>query len=131
MNLTPLQLKAYENGATCFFFPLRKNIAESFQYCGLVAKDDITYRACFWSDDLENSLLIDTPFQIGDEFISLNDEAVSFKKCINARCSKVKNIKLGELDKAGGIDIREQLKESNNGKKVKDSDYVFKFEFLR
>lgn len=131
MNLTPLQLKAYENGATYFFFPLKDDIPEGFQYCGLVAKDDIVYRASFWSDDFEDSLLIDIPFQIGDESISLNDGAIIFSKCVNIRCSKVKNIKLGELDKSGGIDIREQLKESNNGKKVKDSDYVFKFEFLR
>lgn len=146
IELTTIQIKAYNNGATMFLFPIDK------------INNDWLNKAdneCF-----EYFIAKQSPIQKGDKDIGIDNTIFMFQECIDVKVARVKDLQLSHCqilldlrvplgsrelvfvnNRANGESFRtinqfkvwynQQMKEQNIKRTYEDNDYVFLIEFKR
>lgn len=157
IELTQSQIKAFENGAIMFLFPVL--IGKEYVFAN--EEKDCTFRF----DNIKEikSICLEFPIQKGDKDIFVQEEFVmtrvpvyknslgaknlnpaiwnnacemtkeqsrySFSECINVKVIRVQDIKTDELEKMDNIHITSLFQEMGINRTYKDNDYVFLVQF--
>lgn len=155
IELTPTQIKAYENGATMFLFGVieelnnivKTNDKEKLLSCFVIEKGDkdIFIQEEFYIDNTglvnyRDDFNFNANLTYHKSRMTKEQSRYSFSECIDVKVVRVKDIELEDWLKIGVNCPAEtecmrcynqQLKEQNINRTYEDNDYVFLVEFKK
>jgi len=138
IEVTQAQIKAYENGATMFIFPIDTEIPSGYIPQGMSRKENKPYQYNMWNGDLKDVIFLDMPIQKGDKDIILYetkeldfenyDHESSFKLYKISECIDVKVVRVGELLISDIDKLRMEDDFVNGNFPYQNKDYIFLIE---